>query len=322
MICLNKNLVQMNPLTIQILAKNNEDTIEQAINSLLPLDAHIIIADLGSNDNTLQLCQKYPIISVPLNDNYSKVRNYISDKSETIWQMYICPWEVLLNGHENIIETINVASKKSYYLEILQGDVITKQIRLWRKDEKKFINPIFEKIVDENAEYVNAIVWSGKSPLEDEELINKWKKDNPFALDPCYYQAYTALNKKKYKEFIKLAEYYIFQNKEQNITKIMTHYYLGVVNCLVTDDQNSAIKNAAICISQHPLMAEFWCLLGDAYLKSNELEKAITFYENGKILGSYRLRSDRWPMQISKYDEYPTEMIENCKLLAKKHQVR
>jgi len=60
------------------------------------------------------------------------------------------------------------------------------------------------------------------------------------------------------------------------------------------------------------MMAEFWCLLADVYYAIKDYDRARIFYENGLILGSRRLKDDGWPMEISKYKEYPLNMIEGC----------
>ena len=64
-------------------------------------------------------------------------------------------------------------------------------------------------------------------------------------------------------------------------------------------------------------MAEFWCLLGDAYYKNRNYIKAMSFYENAIFLGSRRKTDDEWPLEISKYSEHPNKMIESCRNLTK-----
>jgi hypothetical protein len=85
------------------------------------------------------------------------------------------------------------------------------------------------------------------------------------------------------------------------------------VQGIVDNETNEAIQNIIICIAENPLMAEFWCLLGDIFTKISKFESAITFYENAIILGCRRHQLDFWPMHISKYGDYPKEMIEKCK---------
>jgi tetratricopeptide (TPR) repeat protein len=59
-------------------------------------------------------------------------------------------------------------------------------------------------------------------------------------------------------------------------------------------------------------MSEFWCLLGDCYYAIKDYEKSKSFYENALILGNKRLKNDGWPLEISKYKDYPQKMIESC----------
>jgi tetratricopeptide (TPR) repeat protein len=294
-----------------MIVKEHEENLQQTLDSLEELGGSIIIGHAGGQ---LPATKNAAIVrKLSLKSDISVTRNEISNNSNTNWQMYIEPWEILLSGHEEIKNALVNPQSKSFYINIMQGeDTITKQIRIWNKKECQFVNPVCEKIIDDNAEYIDATVWSAKTDIKF-DLIEKWKKTNPLALEPYYYQSLYCLMNKNYNEFITLADHYMFHEKKTSISKTMMMYYLGIVNCFVKSNQNSAIHNALLCIAEHPLMAEFWCLLGDAYAKVKEFTKAISFYENAIFLGKNRLQSDRWPVQISKYEEYPQEMIKKCK---------
>jgi hypothetical protein len=93
----------------------------------------------------------------------------------------------------------------------------------------------------------------------------------------------------------------------------MARYYLALVQGVVENDMKEAIQNITLCIAENPLMAEFWCLLGDMFVKMEKFRDAIAFYENAIALGCRRHQLDFWPMHISKYDEYPKDMMEKCK---------
>jgi tetratricopeptide (TPR) repeat protein len=102
---------------------------------------------------------------------------------------------------------------------------------------------------------------------------------------------------------------------------------MATVYCYVLKDQRKALELLMYCFAEKPLMAEFWCLLGDIYYEADEYGKAKCFYENAKILGSRRLNSDEWPFDISKYKDYPDKMIASCdevisKAIRIKSQVR
>jgi len=311
----------MIPLIIHIMIRNNEETITQALESLALLKAPVLVADAGCKDRTAAICRQYgaEVVKVSANQDRSHARNEMIKRSQADWQFYIEPWEILLSGHEKILELVEQNNRNNYHVEILQGDVITKQVRLWKKDSGKgFTNPVYENIVDEKSEYAEVMLFKEAEGEDLSEKIEAWKKNKPLAVEPYYFQACSCLTKRKYKEFMTLADYYLFQKKTPGISTIMTRYYLGVVHCYVTNDLESATRHAITCLGEHILMAEFWCLLGDIFFQGREFAKAILFYDNAKILGARRLRTDKWPMHISRYDEYPTEMIEKCNTVLSK----
>lgn len=92
----------------------------------------------------------------------------------------------------------------------------------------------------------------------------------------------------------------------------MTRYYFSLIKCYIEKNYQEAIRSLIPCLGEKPMMAEYWCLLGDIYFAIHQYDKAICFYENAIILGSKRLKNDDYPMEISKYKEYPQKMIENC----------
>jgi cytochrome c-type biogenesis protein CcmH/NrfG len=95
----------------------------------------------------------------------------------------------------------------------------------------------------------------------------------------------------------------------------MARYYLALVQGIIHNEVKEALQNIILCLSENVLMAEFWCLLGDIFIKLDKFDYAVAFYENAILLGSRRLKLDTWPMQISKYQEYPNKMIEECNKL-------
>lgn len=285
----------------------------QTLESILPLQSNIIVADTGCRDKTISICKSYnlPVTKVSALHDRSVARNELIKASQTEWQLYVEPWEMLIEGQDCIQNLIK--SNINYHFNVLQGDTITKQVRLWRKNTIHFINPVFEILKDENSEYADVILYLEKKDQPNVSVIEKWKKTNPLATDPYYFQACAFLIQKKYKEFLTHAEHYLFRERQQSISATMTRYYIGIIHCLVTNDLEAALQNALMCVAIQPLMAEFWCLLGDIYFQAKEFERSIAFYENAMLLGERRLKSDRWPMHISKYDKYPQEMIESCK---------
>lgn len=294
----------MLPLTIQMLISNNRSTIEATLNSLAHLNAQIIVGDTGSQDGTRIVCEAFgcQIVHMPNNNDRSVSRNVLVDLAAHEWQMLIEPWEILINSDA----LTSLSSDKNKHIEVVQGGIITKPIRLWKSS--KFVQPIYENIPGDS-EFLPVVIWSEEPPAIDRKLIDNWKKSHPLANEPYYYKAFASLADKNYKEFLNLAEHYLFKEPGLGISATMTRYYMAIVHNLIANNQDEAHKLAILCLAVNPLMAEFWCLLGDISLKLKDFEEAKSFYENAKIMGSRRLRGDKWPMHISKYEEYPDEML-------------
>jgi tetratricopeptide (TPR) repeat protein len=285
--------------------------------SISELDSNILIGNLSSSDKTLSICKKFKNVSIlDLSGvkDLSKAKNKLIETNKASWIFFIEPWEFLIDDNE--LKKIAHSEVNSYKMNIIQNDVITKQIRLWHKDKKlKFKNPIYETIEDKHAKYSNVYIASNK-PKDSNylDLIEEWRNYKPLSSEPLYYLAFYHLEKKEWNKFLNYANLYLHQEKTKNLSLTMTHYYCSMVKCYIESEKNikDSIYHLLYCLSENPLMAEFWCLLGDIYYSTNDYNKAIHFYENAIILGSKRLKNDNYPIEISKYKEYPEKMIKNC----------
>ena len=283
------------------------------------------MGDLGSSDGTVAICHKFGAIVVPFPaaDNHSEVRNQLLSMSKTGWNFSLQPWEIIIAGHDLIKNMVETSGCATYRMQVLRGQVITKEIRLSNK-KLKFSNPLYESITDDTASDLNDVIIYVKPHTQDhnEQLkkIERWKKNKPTAYEPYYYHAFILLEQRKYHEFIIMAEHYLFHQK-QGIPSVMMRYYLAMVYLYEYSNVQSATKYTLECLATRPLMAEFWCLLGDIYYKTGDYEKAAAFYENAKILGGKRLKTDEWPLEITKYKQHPDQMLDSCKHLLEKSKI-
>lgn len=309
----------MNPLTVQILVKNNESILESCLNSLSDLDCQILIGDLGCNDNTIEICKDYgaDIYPLSLNNNLSKARNILIEKSSNKWNLFVEPHEILFQGSDLILNILK-EKKSAYNCKIMQGDAVYRQIKLWNKDlNLKFENPVFEELKTKDFKETEVIFISGeKDNSLTFELCKKWMEDQPLNNKAIYYFACCNLFQKNWNSFLNYAALYLHNEKDdESVSSVMTKYYYAMVKSYIMKDFSTAVQKIIECISKKPLMAEFWCLLGDIYYEANEIEKAKSFYENAILLGSKRLKEDDYPIEISKYKSYPSKMIETCEKL-------
>lgn len=301
-------------LTIHLLTKNNQQTIQATLESISSLNCKIIAGDLGSTDNTIMICKKMNVETLDLKTlPRNKARNILCEKSKNSLNFWIEPWEILMQG----MSVFNKFSANAGYTAILQNKTITHEIRLW-KGNAKFINPVFETLDIEYAENTPLLLASnGKIDYDDYlNQINLWKTTEPFIAKPYYYQACILLAQSKYKEFINTAETYLFMDKTNSMPATMIRYYYALAQLVYNKEFKSALKSINLCLCEKPLMAEFWCLMADIYYHLlHKFNEAKEFYENAIILGGKRLKDDKWPMDISKYKSYPTKMIESCQSL-------
>jgi tetratricopeptide (TPR) repeat protein len=306
-------------LTINILVKNNEETIENTLDSVSGLESDILIGDLGCGDKTINVCKKYKNTNILYLGNIkdrSLAKNKLIKENKTNWVFFIEPWELWISTSETLNKII-LPKPESYRVNVLQNDLITKSIRLWHKDKNlKFKNPIFETLNDKQSKHCDIYLSSIKKEEKINELniLENWRESKPLDHEPLYYLAFYYLKQKEWKKFLGYANLYLHQEKVKSMSFIMTNYYCAMVKCYIESEKNlkESISHIVYCLSEKSLMSEFWCLLADIYYSLNDYDKAISFYENALILGSKRLANDEWPIEISKYKEYPEKMINHC----------
>lgn len=289
-------------LTTQILVKNNEKTIKKTLDSIKSVSSKIIIGNLGSTDNTIKICSEYDVEIVDIDsNNRSEIRNNLSRGG---FNFYINPWEVLQQGQDYLINIYN-----SCNVYIFEDNVIYKEQRIWK--EEKFINPVFETIINKKAiTFPEIVIISKDKPNDLEEkllLVKNWNISKPLDIEPYYYMACCYLSLGNYDKFRLYSNEYFMRENNINHSYIMLKYYSSKLN-LFLNKIKIAAEEILFCLSYYPAHAEFWCLLGDIYYKQKVLNKAKSFYENAIIIGEKR-KNDEMPIEIDKYKEYPEKMI-------------
>jgi tetratricopeptide (TPR) repeat protein len=234
--------------------------------------------------------------------------------------MYLHPWEVLLSGCEEFVQTNN-----AQYVGVLQGTLLTKEIRIWRKNRGlSFQNPVYEFLINEDSDQSNIFLRShNRNDYQHNlKLIEKWSIDRPLSPLPVYYRAITHLAMQEYDLFLNAAEHSLFLEPEVSMSSIMLRYYYALIQTFQFGKYKPALQNLNLCIASKPLMAEFWCLLGDIhYHLLGHFQNAEEFYRDAMVLGSRRLANDLYPMDISKYKDYPQTMIKSCLQISKQQSL-
>ena len=304
-------------MTVQILIGNDEKFIRQTIESVrqhfVEIPYEIVVGDTGCTDKTANICRKSGCVVIESRGRRDFARNLIIDQRKNDWHFYLEPGEVVADLGD-VFAKLQEEQPATY--TILQGGIASKQVRLHRKT-CRFINPIFERWNSEPTLPIGTIF----SPIRDtysRDLgdATRWVEKSPQDPSARYYLACVRLGMKDFPSFLQDAENYLFaeRNPAAYMPVTMIRFYCATIQCYVKKDATKATQNIVACIAANPLMAEFWCLAGDIkYYLTNEYQAASLLYENAIELGCRRMNSDNFPMEIAKYHEYPSKMIESCK---------
>lgn len=295
-------------LTAHVVTLDNSKTIEKCLKSLASFCGRVVVADIGSSDETIRICKDFgaEVKKVESKGDMSDIRNsLISDGMN----FYIKPWEFVLRGAE-FLRNFNGTG----YVYVLEGGVVSKQIRIWKNGA--FINPVFEHISHEAdaGVFPSVIVNSMGRPdtrIKDEEACRSWANRRPTNPDPYYYLACCMMSQNRMSEFVGFAEKYLSMEYKHGESRLMMNYYMAIAEASLSKFEK-AYRRIIGCLSSMPCMAEFWCLAGDMIQKTGDYKKALHMYENAIIIGSRRNSQDLMPIEVSKYDLYPKMMIERC----------
>jgi glycosyltransferase involved in cell wall biosynthesis len=315
-------------LTTHLLTLNNEQTLDKCLTSLKPLRARTLVLDCGSTDKTAQIAADHgaKVVSVGKVADRSSVLNQQLIQCESDWHLELGPWETIGNGLQAFSDAL-VGPPAAYRVFLSQGDLITKPVRLYHGSlGLRYSGPVFESLVPEpDAHALNAVLFAEPQDHTDEQLrvVRSWEKSSPASHEPFYYEAMIHLSKFRYDEFLPAAENFLFRATRMSMSVVMTRYYLAWVHCVIKRSAHDSLKNLMVCLSLKPLMAEFWCLLGDIYYHlAPDYKKAMRFYETALSLGGKRRMSDDWPVHLSRYGEYPRKMLQSCtEILAKRRVI-
>jgi len=301
-------------ITIQTIIDHNAPDMAGFFKSVSPLNAQVIAINIGASRECVDLCEKNgaEIYHPYSQDNLGEARNEVISKGSYEYQMFMHPWETILQGYDQL-KNLN---KRAYIIPILDNSLMSKEARIWKVSTGiKFVNPVCEHLNEKTSNYIHCVLSSTNSydPVNRLQQVRLWKQQNISSADPYYYLALGYLTLGDYPNFLKTSVHYMHVNTTKSISSTMNKYYFALVNTYIAKSFNPATQNITQCLEINPLMAEFWCLAGDIqYHLLKKYDKARHLYDNAKILGSQRKQDDPWPMDISKYQEYPDKMIKSC----------
>ena len=93
------------PLSLVVFCKNNEDSIEICINSVISIVSEIVIVDTGSSDRTIEKCRKYTdrIYKVGFTD-FGSIRTLTAHLANQEWVLGLDSDEIINKNELRLIE--------------------------------------------------------------------------------------------------------------------------------------------------------------------------------------------------------------------------
>src|SRR5512146_2038184 len=110
----------MKTLGASLIVKNESEVIEKCLASIKGVD-EMVIVDTGSEDNTVELCEKYTdkvYTDYKWNDDFAEARNYSLSKCTTDYVLIIDADEVLNCSIEGIRQLFKFMTKQVEGYEI------------------------------------------------------------------------------------------------------------------------------------------------------------------------------------------------------------
>ena len=290
-------------LSLCMIVKNEEDYLEQCLNSVKDIVDEIIIVDTGSTDSTLEIAEKFgaKIYHFEWVDDFSKARNFSIEKATGEWLLLLDADEALEPKDQGkLIELINTATQDGCNFKIYNyvGEQVSNQMtihyafRLLRNNHKyAFKGAIHEQIMSLNNEnvaskfisidiviyhygYLDKIVKKKNKRLRNIPIILKQVEENP---QDAYHlfnlgNEYLALEDfKKAIEIYKKALTFVVHQKT-----FTPHLYYRLIRALFAiQDYREALEVAQQALDIYPNYTNIYFLKAMIHEKLGQYTLAI-----------------------------------------------
>lgn len=146
------------PITVCIIAKNEEEHIEQCLKHLKKYDWEIVVTDTGSTDRTKEIAEKYAdkVVDFEWIDDFAAARNYCASFAKNNWILVVDCDEYVTNvdisalrilmqrfpRYAGVMRLTNLVPKNSGETGYVSDDVP----RMYNKNFFQYFFPIHEQI--------------------------------------------------------------------------------------------------------------------------------------------------------------------------------
>lgn len=142
-----------NALTVCLVGKNREATLEQCLASVASFVNQIVFVDLGSTDRTIDIARSFGADVLPFlwNYNWADARNVALDRAKEEWVLFLEPYEMVAKGGELLGEVVGSELFDGYFVETVE----TVQQENWTERQHSVSLRLFRN--SENLRYIGSM---------------------------------------------------------------------------------------------------------------------------------------------------------------------
>lgn len=314
-------------VAINIITTHNEPYLEKCLQSVHELNPEYVIGYTGDiSKEEYKICLKYAPYSTYIfnwNDNFSEARNFVKSKTQSPWIIWIDSDEIINPKSVDKIKKLIDSQPKGLYhkFKLVHGNTTMGQVRMfYNTDAIKWSYPVHERILFDTLpkdhydieiiHNVNNIRRSSDRNIKILENSINEDETNP------EYHFYIAIEYhlcgKQMKALLHAEKFLYFNNIDGiDIRKMYARYLISWINIFHIKNYQKAIEILLAQLIMNCNIAEFWCLLGDVYLRLGKFDNAKQFYKNAITMGEFKF-DNMWLADLDKYDKYPKSKIKYC----------
>lgn len=186
------------PVSVCIIAKNEEKHIENCLSRLKPYGFEIVVTDTGSTDRTKEIAQKYAdkVLDFEWIDDFAAARNFCAENASNNWIIALDCDEYVSHIDVSALRIgMQKYAKRAGMFRLMsiinnsdgtQGYATNDVTRIYNKNFYTFINPIHEQIVRKKPEDRSSTMQCFEIPveiihhgycLEGDEMVKKQERN-------------------------------------------------------------------------------------------------------------------------------------------------
>ncbi|PHE24211.1 tetratricopeptide repeat-containing glycosyltransferase family 2 protein [Bacillus toyonensis] len=288
-------------ISMCIIVKNEEKTLERCLKSVEGIPDEIIIIDTGSTDLTKKVAKQWTqhVLDFKWINDFSAARNYSFNQAKMDYIFWLDADDILLpKEHQKLLDlkqTLNPnidAVSMIYHTEFdINNNVLTSipRIRLIKRDKKfQWYGVVHEDlhINNQNNIYESDIIvthkkiHNNKKSTRNLKIYEQYYKKNKdkMTLHDIFHYARELQKHKKYKEAIKFYLIFLDSQDIQIEHRLFVMHKLASCYYLIGDFQKE--KEITLHSLEYDIpQPEFSCRLGELFLKKDQFYQAIFWFK-------------------------------------------